>query len=122
VRRIPVDMSQLSLIATGKIAAVPQYANLADGSSRMVPGSQAVNDQGVLMWTVDCLVDDGSDDEDGRAEVIGVKVASAARPQVSKFQPVPFVGVIASIYRDKATGQPRTSLQARGMASGKAAS
>ncbi len=117
MRQIPVDAFRLTLIATGKIAAKPEYARLPDGTSKLVQGSQATDDAGCLLWTVDCLVDDGTpDEENGRAEVIGVTVAAKHRPVLAKFTPVNFVGLTASVMKDKATGWPRVTLRASGIA------
>lgn len=100
MRAIPVDTSELRLIASGMVSAKPLYAELADGSRRRVPDQQAKDrDNGLPLWIVDCYPDVDTDpDENGRAEVVGVTVASADRPRVNKFQPVLFVGLVASGY------------------------
>jgi hypothetical protein len=115
MRAIPVDTSKLQLIATGKIAPKPKYAKLADGTSKRVDGQQDTDDMGNGLWVIDCMVDDGADDEDGRAEIVGVTVASPDRPKVTKFAPVAFVDLVATVYRDRMTGQPKTSFKASGI-------
>lgn len=109
MRNIPVDASQLSLIATGKVSEKAEYQNLANGGTQRT-GNQATNERGERLWVIDCLVDD---DEANRAEVIGVTVAASYQPVVTKFKPVQFRGVTAMVYRDNATGQPRVSLKAQ---------
>src|SRR2546421_2527232 len=82
MRQIPVDTYRLNLIGTGKVAGKQQYAQLSDGSSRRT-GNQAINDDGIPLWVVDCLIDD---DDASRAEVVGVTVAALDEPQVTKVQ------------------------------------
>lgn len=97
MRNLPIDTDRLALLAAGKCMAVAEYAELADGTKRRVPGAQAKDrDTGLPLWVVDCFVDD--EDEDGRAEIVGVKVASNEKPQVQKLRPIQFVGLVASGY------------------------
>ena len=94
---LPIDASRLSLLSSGKCMPVAEYAELSDGSKRRVPGAQAKDrDTGLPLWVVDCFVDD--DEEDGRAEIVGVKVAAVDKPQVQKFRSVAFVDLVASAY------------------------
>src|SRR4051794_2927875 len=103
MRSIPVDVARLNLLATGKVSPKAEYVTLSDGSSRR-SGNQATTPDGTQQWTVDCLVDD----EDAmRSEVIGVSVASHVMPAVAKFRPVAFYNVVATVYRDQMTGQPK---------------
>ena len=114
MRNIPVDSSQITLLASGKIMAKAEYAELADGSRKRVAGAQAADrDTGMPLWIVDCFVDD--EEEEGRAEIVGVTVASYDKPQVSKFRPVQFVGLTANGYvRD---GRVAYSFRSSGVAS-----
>jgi hypothetical protein len=97
MRAIPVDSSRLSLLASGKLMPKAEYAELSDGSRRRVPGAQAMHpESGLPLWVVDCFLDD--DDEEGRAEIVGVTVASREKPQVSKFRPIEFVDLVGSAY------------------------
>lgn len=97
MRNIPVDTSQITLLASGKLMPKPFYAELSDGSRKRDPHRQAVCPvTGVPLWIVDCFVDD--EEEDGRAEVVGVTVPSMDRPVVKKFSPVPFEGLVATGY------------------------
>lgn len=97
MRTLPIDSTRLTLLATGKIMAKAEYAELSDGSRRRVPDRQATDKaSGVPLWVVDCFVDD--DQEDGRAEIVGVTVASPVRPEVVKFRPVQFTDLVGSAY------------------------
>jgi hypothetical protein len=114
MRNIPVDGTQITLLASGKIMAKADYAELADGSRKRVPGAQATDrDTGLPLWIVDCFLDD--DEEEGRAEIVGVTVGCYDKPQVQKFRPVEFIGLTASGYvRD---GRVAFSFRASGIAS-----
>jgi hypothetical protein len=109
MRSIPVDLSRVQFIGTGKFVEKPEYVELSDGS-RKRSGNQAKDDAGTPLWTVDVIVDD----EDAmRAEAIGVTVASYDEPVTPKWQPVKFREVTATIYmRD---GRPAVSLRAEGI-------
>jgi hypothetical protein len=113
MRNIPVDTSRMSLLSSGKLMAKAEYAELSDGSRRRVPDAQAKDrETGLPLWVVDCFLDD--DEEEGRAEVVGVTVASREKPQVQKFRPVHFVNLVASAYvRD---GRTAFTFRASGMA------
>jgi hypothetical protein len=113
MRKLPIDGSKIVFIATGKFAPVPEYAQLADGSSRRIPESHATNDQGVPLYVVDVMPDD---DEADRAEVIGVKVASRTTPELAKFQPVQFIDLVASVYVPRGTSRAAVSFTASGVA------
>ncbi len=108
MRNIPVDITRLNLISTGKVSPKQEYVTLADGSSRR-SGNQSTTPEGVPLWSVDVLVDD---DDATRSEVLGVTVADHVQPAVSKFRPISFRGLSAVLYRDNMTGQPRVSLKA----------
>lgn len=121
MRNIPVDAAKIRLLASGKIAAKPAYAELADGSRRRVPGEQAKDldrfgqGTGLPVWVIDCFLDDDDEPEqDGRAEIVGVTMPSATRPVVTKFAPVSFAGLVATGYlRD---GRIAFSFKASGIA------
>lgn len=101
MRYLPIDADRLRLLASGKLMARPVYAELSDGSRKRVPGDQERDENGVPLWTVDCYADDGVDDEDGRAEVVGVIVGSHDRPTLRKFEPVMFEGLEVNVYVPK---------------------
>ncbi len=113
MRNLPVDASRLTLLASGKLMPKAEYAELSDGSRRRVPDAQAKDrDTGLPLWVVDCFLDD--DEEEGRAEIVGVTVASREKPQVQKFRQVHFEGLVASGYlRD---GRVAYSFRATGVA------
>src|SRR4051812_5811701 len=95
MRRIPVDQTRIRLVATGKGAALAQYAKLADGSSKRVPDAQETNDAGVPMWVVDVIVD--APDAD-RAEIAAVKLAAYEVPLTRLGMEVKFIGLVALPY------------------------
>lgn len=111
MRSIPVDLSRITFIGTGKVNPKPEYAELSDGSRRAT-GNQAKDDAGTPLWTVDVIVDD---DDARRAETVGVTVASYEEPVTPKWQPVRFREVTATIFVDRQTGRPAVSLRAEGM-------
>lgn len=112
MRSIPVDVSRVSFIGTGKTASRAEYVELSDGSRR-ASGNQAKQEEtGLPLWVVDVLVDD---DTARRAEVVGVVVASYDEPVTQKWQPVRFRGLVATIYADRASGQAKVSLKAEGI-------
>ena len=112
MRTIPVDLSRVQFIGTGKVIEKAEYVELSDGTRR-ASGQQAKDDAGTPLWTCDVIVDD---DESRRAETIGVTVASYDEPRSPKWQPVTFTEVTATIYLDQRTQRPAVSLRAEGMA------
>lgn len=112
MRTIPVDLSRVQFIGTGKVIPKAEYVDLSDGSRR-ASGEQARDDAGTPLWTVDVIVDD---DDARRAEAIGVTVASYDEPVTPKWQPVKFREVTATIYVDQRSGRATVSLRAEGMA------
>lgn len=110
---LPIDSTQITLVATGKVRPVKVYAEMGDGSRRAVPDSQDKSDAGIPLWQVDVLVDD---DEADRAEPVAVKVASEVEPQVTKFAPVPFQGLRCTPYVDRRTNRVGLSFRADGIA------
>lgn len=113
MRSIPVDLSRITFIGTGKTIAKAEYVELSDGS-RQASGNQDVDDRGYKLWTVDVVIDD---DDARRAEAIGVTVACMDEPVTAKWVPVKFRGMTATIYTDRASGQAKVSLRAEGVES-----
>jgi hypothetical protein len=113
MRNLPIDSTQIVLVSSGKVMAKPEYALLSDGSRKRVPGAQAKDPAtGMPLWVLDCFVDD--DEDEGRADVVGVTVSCYERPEVKKFRPVEFVGLTATGYvRD---GRVAFSFRASGLA------
>lgn len=114
MRNLPIDSNKISLLASGKIMPRAEYGELSDGSKRRIPGSQAKDlATGLPLWIVDCFVD-SDEDEDGRAEVVGVLVSSYERPSVQKFRPIEFVDLTANPYVRE--GRVQFSWRASGIA------
>ena len=111
MRSIPVDLSRVTFIGTGKVIEKAEYVELSDGSRR-ASGQQAKDDAGTPLWTVDVIVDD---DDARRAEAVGVTVATYDPPITPKWVPVRFREVTATIYLDQRSGRPAVSLRAEGM-------
>lgn len=112
MRSIPVDLTRINFVGTGKVIPKAEYVELSDGSRR-ASGNQAKDDAGTPLWTVDVIIDD---DDAKRAEAIGVTVANYDEPQTTKWRPVAFREVTATIYVDKSSGRATVSLRAEGMA------
>jgi hypothetical protein len=112
MRSIPVDLTRISFIGSGKVLEKAEYVELSNGE-RKASGNQAKDDAGTPLWTVDVFLDD---DEARRAEAIGVTVASYDMPACPKWQPVHFREVTATIYVDRSSGRAQVSLRAEGMA------
>lgn len=94
-----LDTNSTAILAAGN-AAVP----VADWDAPTQPGQpkpQALNDQGVKLWIVDGLLDDGSD----RANVVGIRIASATAPEVKRFTPIAFSSLTLTAYVNRKTGQ-----------------
>lgn len=97
MRNIPVDSTQIRLLASGKVMAKSDYAELSDGSRKRIPGAQATDRAtGLPLWLVDCYLD--SDEVEGRAEIVSVTVSCYEVPEVRKLAPVQFVGLVAVAY------------------------
>lgn len=94
-----LDTTATQILAAGN-AAVP----VADWDVQTAPGQpkpQAVNEQGVPIWVVDGLLDDGSD----RANVVGIRIASPVQPEVKRFQPLGFSSLTLTAYVNRKSGQ-----------------
>jgi len=94
-----LDVTSTPILAAGN-AAVP-VANWDVQTAPGQPKPQAVNDQGVPLWVVDGLLDDGSD----RANVVGIRIASPVQPEVKRFAPLNFASLTVSAYVNRNTGQ-----------------
>ena len=111
MREIPVDVTKVTLVATGKVAARAEYVTLSDGQRRP-SGAQAKSADGVPEWIVDVICDDS---DSSRAEVIGVRVASHEEPVLPKWQPVRFIDLVAVPYVDHRSGRVAVSFRASGI-------
>jgi len=114
MRNLPIDSTKIEFISTGKVIPKPLYVELSDGSRRRDPSRQATDENGVPLWTVDCL-NTGEDDDNRRAETIAVTVASPEKPQVTKFQPVRFEGLVANVWLPKGSRFPEFTFRATGV-------
>lgn len=112
MRAIPVDMTRVRFIATGKHAARAKYAELTDGSRKRVPDSHDTDEQGRPLWVIDVMVDDPDAE---RAEIAGVKVASFEVPETRLGDEVRFVGLVAVPYVAQGTGRVALSFRAEGI-------
>ena len=89
---LPIDTNRFALIAMSGARPGAAYAELADGSSRFVPGQQGVDrDTGLPIWEIDAVAPAAADDERGRMTAITVKIAAQHQPSVTPGTPVQFV-------------------------------
>ena len=112
----PIDSDRLTLIAMSGARPAPARAELSDGSSRVIPGQQAVHKvSGLPVWQVDAVIPGDANDERGRMTPVTVKVASATRPDATPGLPVRFVNlaVLAYVGND---GRAAMSWSAEGVA------
>jgi hypothetical protein len=115
---LPIDTSKFRPIALSGARPGAAFAELADGTSRFVPGQQGVDrDSGLPAWEIDCAVAADADDERGRATNFTVKLASQHAPQVTPLQPITFVDLVARPAVNKKTGQVVCYWSAAGVAS-----
>lgn len=104
IRQIPIDSARLDLVATGTVSPVPTFVEMPDGSRRPDPnGTQAVNDDGVRLWTVDAL----ATEDDENSEVIGVQIPAPQKPVVKRLGPISFHGLTLRASLHKASGSVR---------------
>lgn len=113
--RIPVDVENIVILAMSGARPAPARATLSDGSSRVIPGEQAVDKAGVPQYQVDCVMPADADDETGRMNSFTVKVSSATRPAIQPGLPVRFVGLAILAYNDQQTGRATLSWSAGGV-------
>lgn len=111
MRQLPVDLTRITFIGSGKVIEKAEYVELSNGE-RKASGAQAKDDAGTPLWTCDVYVDD---DEARRAEAIGVTVASYDQPECPKWKPVHFRDMTAVIFVDRSSGRATVSLRAEGM-------
>jgi hypothetical protein len=119
MRSLPIDSSQIRLLATGGVQPVAVWAELADGSRRPVPDAQEKDEHGVPLWTVEVLappVEDGD-----RAEIVTVRIASFDPPKVTELEPVSFDGLVVRVSVNRRTGTLSQWWSAERLALGKAA-
>lgn len=114
IREVPVDMSRIELVASGHVVPVPVWAEMPDGTRRLMEGEQAKDEQtGQLLWNVDVFGESG-EGEDARAEVVSVQVRSAQQPVVKRFGPIKFRDLTVRFSRGR-DGQLRNYWSAAGI-------
>src|SRR4051794_23057176 len=104
---LPIDTTKFRPLALSGARPGAAFAELADGSTRFVPGQQGTDrDTGLPTWEIDCAVAAEADDARGRATNFTVKIAAQVQPQVTPLAPVQFVDLVARPAVNKKTGQP----------------
>ncbi|MEU6133239.1 hypothetical protein ABZ805_29025 [Saccharopolyspora sp. NPDC047091] len=120
MRNLPIDSTAIEFISTGKVIPKPQYVDMGNGEKKPDRNRQATDTvTGELLWAVDCI-DTADDDESRRAETIAVTVSSNTRPEVAKFRPVQFTGLVANVYLPRGSKYPAFTFRATGVVSGSA--
>lgn len=90
IREIPVDSDRIELVASGHVVPVPVWAEMPDGSRKLMEDQQAVDEEsGELLWNVDVFGESGRAGTE-RAEVVSVQVRSPYQPTVARFAPISF--------------------------------
>jgi hypothetical protein len=88
---LPIDTTRFRPIAMSTARPGASFAELADGSTRFVPGQQGIDrDTGLPVWEIDCVVAADADDERGRMTAFTVKLVAQTAPQVQVAQPITF--------------------------------
>lgn len=112
----PIDSNRIALIAMSGARPAPARAELSDGSSRVIPGQQAVHKvSGLPVWQIDFVIPGDADDERGRMYTATAKVAAAARPAVTPGMPVRFSNLAVLAYVDQGSGRAALSWSADGV-------
>lgn len=94
-----LDVTATNVVCAGN-AAVP-VPNWDVQTAPGVDKPQLTTENGVPVWVLDGLLDDGSD----RANVIGIRVASPVQPEVKRFQPLAFSSLTLTAYVNRKSGQ-----------------
>lgn len=113
MRTIAVDATAMRLLATGPAQPVPVWAELADGTRKIVPDRQDKDADGVPLWTVELLAPPAT--ERDRAEIIAVRVASHDEPRVREFEPVQVQGLTVACSVNRRTGALSQYWSAKGV-------
>jgi hypothetical protein len=89
---LPIDNTRLALIAMSGARPGAAFAELADGSTRFVPGQQGTDrDTGLPIWEIDAVAPAAADDDRGRMTTLTVKIVGQHAPSVTPGAPVQFV-------------------------------
>lgn len=88
---LPIDTSRMQFTAMSPARPGAAYAELADGTSKFVPGQQGIDRAtGLPVWEIDVVAPADEDDERGRMTTATVKVVAATAPDVAVLGPVAF--------------------------------
>lgn len=102
IREVPVDTGRIELVASGHVVPVPVWAEMPDGSRRLMEGEQAKDETtGEPLWNVDVFGESGQEGQE-RAEVVSVQVRSAQQPVVKKYAPVTFKDLVVRFGKSRA--------------------
>jgi hypothetical protein len=113
---IPVDTNKITILAMSGARPAPARAELADGTTRVVPGQQALHKvSGLPVWQIDCVLPADAADEKGRMTTFTAKVATTEKPIVMPGMPVRFVDLMVLAYVDQGSNRAALSWSASGV-------
>jgi hypothetical protein len=99
MRNIPVDITNMQLMATGSVQPVPVW-----NDGKPVENQQAKDDFGAPLWNVELMIPPAAGDPRSRMENFMVRVA-AYQPPVLAFGDVPQIkGLVVSCSVNKRSG------------------
>ena len=104
-----IDTVRSPLITTGTVRPVDKFGER---------GVQEVNEAGVPLWDVDCIVPSTSFGKPV-TEVVAVRVPAPKQPEIGQYQPLQLERPDVSFYVGKG-GVLRTNISAAGIAGGPA--
>ena len=114
---LPIDTVKFRPIAMSTARPGAAFAELADGSTRFVPGQQGVDrDSGLPTWEIDVAVPADEGDDRGRMTAFTVRLAAQVQPQVTPLAPVQFVDLVARPAVGKRDGKLAIYWSAAGVA------
>src|SRR4051794_41962251 len=91
---LPIDTTKFRPLALSGARPGAAFAELADGSTRFVPGQQGTDrDTGLPVWEIDAVAPAAADDERGRMTTLTVKIVGQHAPAVTPGMPVAFEGL-----------------------------
>jgi hypothetical protein len=113
---LPIDSNRLALIAMSGARPGAAFAELADGSTRFVPGQQGTDRDGRPIWEIDAVAPAAAEDERGRMTTLTVKIAAQHAPAVTPGLPVVFDGLAVRPAVGKRDGKLALYWTAQGVA------
>jgi len=102
ISSIPIDSDRLTLVAAGTVNPIVKWGPDPANPGRNMEIGQETDDNGVLMWSVDCILKSGRREDRQRSEVVNVRVPAAVQPVLAEFQPVKFAGLRIAPAKDQA--------------------